>query len=32
MVVYEQRDFLVWAGIAIAVSSGFALLITFAAS
>ena len=31
MVVYEQRDFLVWAGIAIAVSIGSALLITVAA-
>jgi hypothetical protein len=32
MVVYEQRDFLVWVGITIAVSVGLALLITFAAS
>jgi hypothetical protein len=31
MVVYEQRDSLVWAGITIAVSVGLALLI-FAAS
>ena len=31
MVVYEQRDFLVWAGITIAVSIGSALLITVAA-